>query len=172
MKNISNELSEERTYKRGAPEHLKRGQAGRPRAMGPAGLGCSWPSSTSSFSGDFLVRFLASVQYIFCALHHPKPVHHSFLVLDVHLQHYFFTFCHLPYPMLHHSSHGAIFAENFMSFPCMAAPFFGSFTCGVGREHNSFPLLTLICANTLECARTRSKIVKTINTSSLPAPTG
>ena len=33
-------------------------------------------------------------------------------------------------------------------------------------------MLTLICANTLECARTRSKIVKTINTSSLSAQTG
>ena len=33
-------------------------------------------------------------------------------------------------------------------------------------------VLTLICANTLENARTRSKIVKTINTSSLPALTG
>ena len=57
---------------RGAPELLKRGQAGRPRVMGPTGLGCSWPSSTSSFSGDFLVRFLASVQYIFYALHCPN----------------------------------------------------------------------------------------------------
>ena len=31
LKNISKELSEERTCERGAPEHLKRGQAGRPR---------------------------------------------------------------------------------------------------------------------------------------------
>ena len=130
MKNISNELSEERTCQRGALEHLKRGQAGRPGVMGPARLGCSWPSSTSSFSGDFLAQFIASVQYIFYALHRPKPVHHSFLVLVVHLQHYFFTLCHSLCPILHHSSHGAIFAENFMSFPCMAAPFFGLFACG------------------------------------------
>ena len=33
LKNISKELSEERTCERGAPEHLKRGQAGRPRAF-------------------------------------------------------------------------------------------------------------------------------------------
>jgi len=130
LKNTNKELSEEHTCERGAPRDLKRGQAGRPRAMGPAGLGCSWPSSTSSFSGDFLAQFLASVQYIFYALHRPKPVHHSFLVLVVHLQHYFFTLCHSLCPILHHSSHGAIFAENFMSFPCMAAPFFGSFACG------------------------------------------
>ena len=52
LKNTNKELSEEHTCERGAPGDLKRGQAGRPRAMGPAGLGCSWPSSTSSFSGD------------------------------------------------------------------------------------------------------------------------
>jgi len=33
LKNISSELREERTCQRGAPEHLKRGQAGRPRAF-------------------------------------------------------------------------------------------------------------------------------------------
>ena len=130
LKNISKELSEERTCQRGAPEHLKRGQAGRPRALGPAGLGHSWPSFTSSFSGGFLVQLFASVQYIFHALHRPNPVNHSFFAFDVHLQHYFFTLCHSPCPMLHHSSHGAIFAENHMSFPCMAAPFFGSLACG------------------------------------------
>ena len=37
LKNISKELSEEHTCERGALEHLKRGQAGRPRALGPAG---------------------------------------------------------------------------------------------------------------------------------------
>jgi len=46
LKNIISELSEERTCQRGAPEHLKRGQAGRPRALGPAGLGHFWLSST------------------------------------------------------------------------------------------------------------------------------
>jgi len=61
LKNTNKELSEEHTYERGAPGDLKKGQAGWPRAMGPAGLGCSWPSSTSSFSGDFLAQFLASV---------------------------------------------------------------------------------------------------------------
>ena len=55
LKNTNKELSEEHTCEMGAPEGIKRDQAGRPRVMGPAGLGCSWPSSTSSFSGDFLV---------------------------------------------------------------------------------------------------------------------
>lgn len=76
------------------------------------------------------MQLFASVQYIFHALHRPNPVNHSFFDFDVHLQHYFFTLCHSPCHMLHHSSHGAIFAENHMSFPCMAAPFFGLFACG------------------------------------------
>ena len=129
LKNISNELSEERTCERGAPELLKRGQSGWPRALGPAGLGVSWLSSTSIFSSGFLVQLFASVQYIFHALHRPNSVNHSF-AFDAHLQHYFFTLCHSPCPMLHHSSHGAIFAENHMSFPCMAAPSFELFACG------------------------------------------
>ena len=130
LKNTNKELSEEHTCEWGSLEGIKRGQASRPRVMGLAGLGCSWPSSTSSFFGDFLAQFLASVQYIFHALHRSNPMNHSFFAFDVHLQHYFFTLCHSPCPMLHHSSHGAIFAENFMSFPCMTAPFFGLFAYG------------------------------------------
>ena len=130
LKNISKELSEEYTCQRGAPEGLNRGQAGRPRALGPAGLGHFWPSFTSFFSGGFLVQLFASVQYILHALHRPNPVNHSFFAFDVHLQHYFSTLCHSPCPMLNHSSHGAIFAENHMSFPCMAAPSFELFACG------------------------------------------
>ena len=126
LKNTNKELSEEHTCERGAPGDLKRGQAGRPRAMGPAGLGFSWPSSTSSFSGDFLAQFLASVQYIFYALHHPKPVHHSFLVLVVHLQHYFFTLCHSLCPIFHHSR-------------AWLLPSLDHLHVVVGREHNSFP---------------------------------
>ena len=136
---FSKKLSEEHTCERGAPGDLKRGQAGRPRAMGPAGLGCSWPSSTSSFSGDFLAQFLASVQYIFYALHHPKPVHHSFLVLVVPLQHYFFTLCHSLCPILHHSSHGAIFAEISCPSHAWLLPSLDHLHVVVGREHNSFP---------------------------------
>ena len=139
MKNISKELSGEYTCQRGAPEGLNRGQAGQPRALGPAGLGHFWPSFTSFFSGGFLVQLFDSVQYILHALHRPNPVNHSFFAFDVHLQHYFFTLCHSPCPMLHHSSHGAIFAENHMSFPCMAAPSLDYLHVVVGREHNSFP---------------------------------
>ena len=95
---------------------LKRGQAGRPRALGPAVLGDSWLLSTSIFSSGFLVQLFAFVQYIFGTLHRPDLVNHSFFAFDVHLQHYFFTLCHSPCPMLNHSSHGAIFAENHMSF--------------------------------------------------------
>ena len=73
LKNISKELSEERTCERGAPEHLKRGR--------PPGLGHSWPSFTSSFSGGFLVQLFIFVQYIFHALHRPNPVNHSFFCL-------------------------------------------------------------------------------------------
>ena len=130
LKNISEELNEECTCQRASPEGLKRGQAGRPRALGPAGLGVFWLSSTSIFSGGFLVQLFASVQYIFGTLHRPNPVNHSFFAFDVHLQHYFFTLCHSPCPMLHHSSHGAIFDENHMSFPCMAASSFELFACG------------------------------------------
>jgi len=82
------------------------------------------------FSGGFLVQLFASVQYILHALHRPNPMNHSFFAFDVHLQHYFSTLCHSPCPMLNHSSHGAIFAENHMSFPCMAAPSFELFACG------------------------------------------
>jgi hypothetical protein len=76
------------------------------------------------------VQLFASVQYILYALHRPNHVNHSFFAFDVHLQHYFSTLCHSPCPMLNHSSHGAIFAENHMSFPCMAAPSFELFACG------------------------------------------
>ena len=129
LKNISKELSEERTCERGAPEHLKRGQAGRPRALGPASLGHSWPSFTSSFSGGFLVQLFASVQYIFHALHRPNSVNHSFFCLWCPFATLFLHFVSFTLPMLNHSSHGAIFAENHMSFPCMAAPS-GLFACG------------------------------------------
>ena len=138
LKNISKEMGEEYTCQRRPPEGLNRGQAGRPRALGPAGLGDSWLLSTSIFSCGFLVQLFASVQYILHALHRPNPVNHSF-AFDVHLQHYFSTLCHSPCPMLHHASHGAIFAENHMSFHAWLLPPLNYLHVVVGREHNSFP---------------------------------
>ena len=139
LKNISNEWSEERTCERGAPELLKRGQAGQPRALGPAGLGVSWLSSTSIFSSGFLVQLFASVQYIFGALHRPNPVNHSFFAFDVHLQHYFFTLCHSPCPMLHHSSQVPSLLKITCPSHAWLLPPLNYLHVVVGREHNSFP---------------------------------
>ena len=132
-------MGEEYTCQRRAPEGLNRGQAGWPRALGPAGLGDFWLLSTSIFSGGFLVQLFASVQYILHALHHPNPVNDSFFAFDVHLQYYFFTLCHSPCSMLNHLSHGAIFAENHMSFHAWLLPPLNYLHVVVGREHNSFP---------------------------------
>ena len=119
LKNISKELSEEHTCERGAPEHLKRGPAGRPRAF-------------LALLHFIFLWWLPGAIICFCPVHlscfAPSKSREPLLfAFDVHLQYYFFTLCHSLCPMLHHSSHGAIFAENHMSFPCMAAPFFGSF---------------------------------------------
>ena len=129
---------------KGSTRGLNRGQAGRPRALGPAGLGCFWLLSTSIFSGGFLVQLFVSVQYILYALHHPNHVNHSFFAFDVHLQHYFSTLCHslVPCLIIHHM------VPSLLKITCPShawlLPPLNYLHVVVGREHNSFRELTLI----------------------------
>ena len=134
LKNTNKELSEEHTCERGAPGDLKRGQAGRPRAMGPAGLGCSWPSSTSSFSGDFLAQFLAS--FMLCTVQNPCTTPSLSLLSTCNIISSLCVIHFVPYFIIHHM------VPSLLKISCPShawlLPSLDHLHVVVGREHNSF----------------------------------